>query len=297
MRDYVYPLIGELLVQDIDTDRVLGILEQAVCDDDGKEIGRLWTTRPETASRVRARIEQVLDWAAARRMRQGDNPARWRGHLSALLPERGKVRAVTHHPALPYGEMYAFWSVLKARTSASAEALCFTILTAARTGQVIGATWNEIDLEAKVWTIPAERMKARRQHRVPLSKEALAVLARVKSMKTSDDGPVFQGATDGNALSNMAMAMLLRKMGRGDLTVHGFRSSFRDWAAEMTAHAGEMVEMALAHVVANPVEAAYRRGDMFERRRRLMADWAAHCTTAPAPKSDNVRRIGDGGRD
>jgi integrase len=293
MRDYVYPIVGELPVQDVDTDRVLKILEQELQDDEGKVIGRLWTTRPETASRVRARIEQVLDWAAARKIRQGDNPARWRGHLSALLPERKKVKAVTHHAALPYPEANAFWVALSARTSASAEALRFAILTAARTGEVIGAKWEEIDLGAKVWTIPAGRMKAQRQHRVPLSDEAIAVLGRLKALRTGEDGFVFPGAKAGGPLSQMAMAMLLRKLDRQDLTVHGFRSTFRDWAAETTAYPNEMVEMALAHTVGNKVEAAYRRGDMFDRRRRLMKDWAKHCMTAPPARTDNVRRIGE----
>jgi len=295
MRDYVNPIVGELAVQDVDTDLVLRVLEQQLKDDQGKDIGALWTTHPETASRVRARIEQVLDWASARKMRQGDNPARWRGNLSALLPDRKKVRAVAHHAALPYGEMFGFWSALQQRTSVSAEALRFTILTAARTGEVIGARWSEIDVDAGVWTIPAERMKAHRLHRVPLCDEALAVLERLKALKVADDGFVFPGASKGAALSNMAQAMLLRKLGRGDLTVHGFRSTFRDWAAELTAHSNEMVEMALAHTVGNKVEAAYRRGDMFERRRRLMEDWSTHCTTLPVPKADNVRKIGGAG--
>jgi integrase len=305
MRDYVYPIIGEMPVQEIDTDRVLKILEQELRDSDGKEIGRLWTTRPETASRVRARIEQVLDWAAARRMRHGDNPARWRGHLSSLLPERKKVKAVDHHPALPYADAHSFWQALDTRKSASAEALRFTILTAARTGEVIGARWSEVDLEAKVWTVPADRMKVHRQHRFPLSKEAVEILERMKALKDEGGGYVFPGATAEGPLSNMAMAMMVRKMSPAEgpprwvdhkgspIVPHGFRSTFRDWAAELTAHPNEMVEMALAHTVGNKVEAAYRRGDMFERRRRLMEDWATHCTTAPAAKSDNVHQIGE----
>ncbi len=293
MRDYVYPVIGELPVQDVDTDRVLKILEP------------IWSAKPETASRVRARIEQVLDWAAARRMRHGDNPARWRGHLSALLPERKKVKAVDHHPALPYSEAHAFWLALTTRTSASAEALRFAILTAARTGEIVGARWSEVDLSAKVWTIPAERMKAQRQHRVALSKQAVEILERMKALKGDGDGYVFPGAKAASPLSNMAMAMMVRKMSpaegpprwldhKGDAIVpHGFRSTFRDWAAELTTHPNEMVEMALAHTVGNKVEAAYRRGDMFERRRRLMDDWAAHCTTPPPAKADNVHQIGE----
>jgi integrase len=283
MRDYVYPHLGDVPVQDVDTECVLRVLEQEVKDGGGKVIGRFWTSRAETASRVRARIEQVLDWAAARQLRQGDNPARWRGHLSALLPERKKVRSVKHHPALPYAEIHAFWLDLAKRSSTSAEALRFAILTAARTGEVVGARWNEIDVESGVWTVPAERMKAHRQHRVPLSDEAAAALERMKALEKADDGFVFPGSGASTGLSNMALTMLLRKMKRSDLTVHGFRSTFRDWAAEVTTHPNEMVEMALAHTVGNKVEAAYRRGDMFARRRGLMNDWATYCTSPLQP--------------
>jgi integrase len=280
MRDYVYPIIGDMPVADVDTDRVLSVLNP------------IWTKKPETASRVRARIEQVLDWAAARKMRSGENPARWRGHLSALLPERRKLRRVENHPALPFSRMFDFWQALAARESVSAEALRFTILTAARTGEVIGARWGEIDLEARMWVVPAHRMKAHREHRVALSDEALAVLERLRLLKAGDDSFVFPGTGVGKPLSNMAMTMLLRKLGRQDITVHGFRSSFSDWAAESTNYPRDMVEMALAHTVSNKVEAAYRRGDMVERRRLLMRDWAMHCTTPPA-EADNLRRIGE----
>jgi integrase len=283
MRDYCDPIIGDTPVQDVGIDLVMRVLEP------------IWTTKPETASRVRSRIEAVLDWATALNLRHGENPARWRGSLKALLPARSKVKAVVHHAALPYGEMHAFWTALQTRDSVSASALSFTILTAARSGEVLGAKWSEVDLDAKAWTVPAERMKAKRQHRVALSDEAGAVLERMKALKVDADadGFIFPGAASGRSLSTMAMAMSLRKMGRGDLTVHGFRSSFRDWAAERTAYPHEMVEMALAHVISNKAEAAYRRGDMFERRRRLMRDWARHCLTAP-PEAGNLRRIGQG---
>jgi len=292
MRDYVHPTIGEWPVGDVDTDALLKILEQEVRGPDGKVIGTLWRTKPETAARVRARIEQVLDWATALKMRQGENPARWRGHLDAILPARSKVRAVKHHAALPFADMFEFWELLKTRTSVSAEALRFTILTAARTGEVIGARWREVDLGAKTWTVPAERMKAHRQHRVALSDAAVEVLERMKPLKKADDDFIFPGAKPGEPLSQMAMTMLLRKMGRGDLTTHGFRSTFRDWAAECTNFPGDMVEMALAHTISNRVEAAYRRLDQLDRRRRLMGDWAAHIKTKPVPKADNVTHIG-----
>jgi integrase len=280
LKAYAFDTIGDQPVQNIDTDMVLKVLEP------------IWTVKPETASRVRSRIEQVLDWAGARKMRRGENPARWRGHLQSLLPARGKVRAVEHHAALPWADMHDFWAALSERTSSSAEALRFAILTAARTGEVIGARWSEIDLAAKSWTIPAERMKAHKQHRVALSDEAVRLLERLAPLKAENDGFVFPGAKLGAPLSNMAMTMSLRKMGRDDLTVHGFRSTFRDWAAETTAYPNEMVEMALAHSIGSKVEAAYRRGDLFDKRRRLMDDWATHCLTKPA-KADNLHRIGE----
>ncbi len=294
MRDYVYPVLGDdLPVADMDLDRVHRVLEP------------IWTTKPETASRVRARMEQVLDWATTLKMRHGDNPARWRGNLSNLLPERKKVRKVTHHPALPYDKMQAFWSALETRQSASAEGVALLILTAARTSEVTGARWREFDLDKNVWTVPEDRMKARRAHRVPLSDAALCRAgARMMHLKTGDDGFVLPGAKQGEPLSGDGDGDVAAKdepvegpspwvdSDGKQVVPHGFRSTFRDWAAELTAHPNEMVEMALAHTVGNKVEAAYRRGDMFERRRRLMADWASWCTTASVPNADNVRRIG-----
>jgi len=264
LKDYAGPVIGKLAVQAIDTGLVMKVIEP------------LWTTVPETASRLRGRIESVLDWATVRGYRQGDNPARWRGHLDNLLPARGKVRRVNHHAALPYAELPAFMASLRAQEGIGARALEFTILTAARTGETIGARWNEI--KDGVWTVPAERMKAGKEHRVPLSKEALAVLARIGKGKGMDY--VFPGAGEHKGLSNMAMLETLRRMGRADLTTHGFRSCFRDWAAECTSYPNHVVEKALAHVVGDKVEAAYRRGDLFEKRRRLMAEWGKYCTTA-----------------
>jgi integrase len=218
------------------------------------------------------RIESVLDWATVRGYRAGENPARWRGHLNKLLPQRSKVRPVQHHPALPYAEMADFMAALRSQAGVAAKALEFTILTAARTGEVIGARWDEFEFTNKVWTVPASRMKGRKEHRVPLSPEARAVVQALPR----EGELVFP-------LSNMAMLELLKRMGREDLTVHGFRSAFRDWAAERTSYPREVAEAALAHKLADKVEAAYRRGDLFEKRRRLMAEWANFCYTRKAP--------------
>lgn len=265
LKTYVYPKIGDLSVKDIDVGLILQILEP------------IWKTKPETASRVRGRIETVLDWATARSHRSGENPARWRGHLDKLLPARAKVAKVKHHEALPYREIQPFVAEVQANKSISALALEFTILTASRTGEVIGAKRPEIDREARMWTIPAERMKGGREHRVPLSDRAMAILEELPVIKGNDY--LFPGAKEAKPLSNMAMLELVRGM-RPDsgLTVHGFRSTFRDWAAEQTAYPNEMVEMALAHAVSDKTEAAYRRGDMLERRRRLMKEWADYCS-------------------
>lgn len=264
---YAKPVIGALPVQDIDTTLVLKVLEP------------IWSAKPETASRLRGRIENVLDWAKARGLRQGENPARWRGHLKHLLAER-KARDVEHHPALPYSALPAFMEKLRAQESIAALALEFTILTAARTGETIGMTQPEIDLAAKAWTVPPERMKVGKEHRVPLSARALAILAEMDRIKVSEF--VFPGFRRGKPLSNMAMLKLLERMGCDDITVHGFRSTFRDWAAEMTNFPNHVVEMALAHSIGDKVEEAYRRGVLFDKRRRLMAAWEAYCTTPKA---------------
>jgi integrase len=264
---YVYPVFGSLPVQRVDVGLVLKVLEP------------IWTAKPETANRVRGRIESVLDWATARGYRQGDNPARWRGHLEILLPKKSKMRQVKHHAALPYAEIGDLMVRLKQQKGAAARALEFTILTAARTGEVIGAQWSEINLAERLWTIPAERMKSGKEHRVPLSDAARAILEQMQAMRQDDS--IFSGGRAGQSISNMAMAMTLRRMGRGDLTVHGFRSSFRDWTAERTGFPNEVAEMALAHVVSDKVEAAYRRGDLFQKRRQLMDAWARFCA-APA---------------
>ena len=254
LQTYAYPLLGDIAVQSIDTTQLMKVIEP------------IWATKPETANRVRGRIETILDWATVRGYRQGDNPARWRGHLDKLLPSRSKVRKTERHSALPYVELPAFIAKLREQEGVAARALEFTILTAARTGEVIGARQSEIDRRQKVWTIPAERMKAGKQHRVPLSDRALEI-SLTKSPGAEDY--IFPGGRTGQPLSNMAMLTLLRRMGRHDLTVHGFRSTFRDWASERTNFSGEVVEMALAHAIDSKTEAAYRRGDLFEKRRRL----------------------------
>jgi integrase len=272
---YVYPIFGALPVQAIDVSLVMKVLEQEVRGAANGEPASLWTTKPETAGRVRGRIESVLDWATSRNYRQGENPARWRGHLENLLPKKAKLRRVKHHAALPYAEIAAFMIELRQQDGVAGRALEFAILTAARTGEVIGAKWDEIDFAERFWVIPAERMKAGREHRVPLSDAALAILEDLRNVRQANF--VFPRGKPGRPISNMAMLMLLRRMGRGALTAHGFRSSFRDWAAECTGFPAEVAEMALAHTVSDRVEAAYRRGDLFEKRRQLMEEWGRFC--------------------
>jgi integrase len=247
----------------------------------------IWTAKPETAGRLRARIEKVLDRATARRLRTGDNPARLKGNLDHLLAKQSKVKRVKSHAALPYAEMGSFMADLRTREGVAARALEFAILTAARTGESIGARWSEIDMAAAVWTIPAERMKARRDHRVPLSQPALALL-RDLPRDPESDYVFISPVSKGEPLSNMALLATLKRMKRSDLTAHGFRSTFRDWAAEATAYSDAVAEMALAHAIGNAVEAAYRRGDLFEKRKRLMADWASYCATGPRATAEVV---------
>ncbi|MSP21245.1 MAG: DUF4102 domain-containing protein [Alphaproteobacteria bacterium] len=260
---YAHPIMGDVPVGTIGVEHVLAAVEP------------IWRTKPETARRVRGRIESVLDYATVRQWRSGENPARWRGHLDTLLGSRAKVATVKHHAALPWSGVAAFVADLRLQGGAAARALEFAILTAARSGEVLGARWSEIDLERRVWTVPAARMKAGREHRVPLSSPAIAVLGTMAEMRTtaSADAYVAPGAVGGRPLSTMAMAMLLRRMQRGDITVHGFRSSFRDWVGEATAHPREVAEAALAHVLGGKTETAYARGDLFDKRRLLMDDW------------------------
>lgn len=275
LETYAYPEMGELLVRDVDLTHVLAALEP------------IWKTKTPTASRLRGRIEKVLDWATVRKYRHGLNPARWKAHLDTLLPSPKKITKVKHHAALPVADIGAFMVRLRKLDSTSVRALEFAILTAARSEEVRGAPWSEFDLKAKLWVIPAERMKMKREHRVPLSDAALAVLLKQKAANDeallTDGGqqarkrdPFVFPTVNGGKLSNMAMVMALRGLSV-DAVPHGFRSTFRDWASERTNFPREAAEMALAHVVENQVEAAYRRGDLLGKRTRMMAAWAKFC--------------------
>lgn len=267
LETHAYPIIGDLSVQGIDTGLVVRVLEP------------IWTTKTETASRLRGRIEAVLNWAKTRGYRSGENPAAWKGHLENLLPAPGKVRQTVHLSALPYSEIGTFMAKLRAQEGVPARALEFAILTAGRTNEVLGARFDEIDA-AGVWTIPAERMKGGRQHRVPLSRAALAIVEKIRKLGGEF---IFPGAKAGKPISNNSMLIMLENMGRSDVTAHGFRSAFADWAAEQTNFPREIAEMALAHVVGSEVERAYRRSDFFEKRRRLMDQWATFCGTVAKP--------------
>jgi integrase len=271
LETYAYPLIGDLLVRDIGLPQVLAVLEP------------IWTSKTETASRLRGRLESVLDWATTRGYRTGLNPARWKGHLDTVLPAAGTVANAGHHSALPVREIGAFMKTLRGQAGMSARALEFTILTAARSGEVRGACWAEIDVANAVWTVPGDRMKAGKEHRVPLSDAALAVL---NSLPHEDRDALVFASPRGGMLSDMSLTAVLRRMKVGAVP-HGFRSSFRDWCAERTNHPREVAEMALAHVIGDKVEAAYRRGDLFDKRRRLMDDWAAFCAN-PEPRKGTV---------
>ena len=249
-------------------------LDEVTTEDVLRVLKPIWSTKSETASRLRGRVERVLDAAKAKGLRTGENPARWRGHLENLLPKRHKLTR-GHHAAMPYHEVPAFLSRLRQTQSVSALALEFCILAAARSGEVLGARWSEIDRKAKVWTVPAERMKGGLEQRVPLTGRMLDILSKVEAIKASDY--IFPGQKSGKPLSVMALAMVLRRMKVGGATVHGFRSSFRDWAAEETEFPREVAEEALAHVVGDATERAYRRGDALEKRRKLMEDWCRFC--------------------
>lgn len=259
---YASPYFGSLPISDIDTALVMKALEP------------IWISKTETASRVRGRIESVLDWATARGHRIGENPARWKGHLDHLLPKRSKVQAVVHHAALPYVDAPKFMVQLRAINTMAAKALELLILTATRTSEVIEARWDEFDLGAGVWRIPAERMKAGKEHRIPLSPAAKVLLEHMQSIKQNEF--VFPGQRKDKPLSNMALLQMLKRMGRSDLTAHGFRSTFRDWVGETTHYPREVAEAALAHLLKDKAEAAYARGDLFEKRAAMMADWSTH---------------------
>lgn len=276
---YVYPVLGDLPVAEIDGALMLRVLEP------------IWSSKPETASRLRGRIESILSRATALEYRTGENPARWRGNLEHLLSDRKKVRAVKHHPALPYSEVAAFLTDLRERQGSAARALEVTILTALRSGEVLGALWPEFDLQAKVWTVPKERMKGGREHKVPLSNRVIEI---VESLPR-DGKFVFAGSRPDRPLNVAAMLRVISRMKRSGITTHGFRSSFRDWASETTNHPNHVVEMALAHAIGDDVEAAYRRGDLLAKRTTLMQDWADYCARSPSA-GDNVvplRKLGE----
>lgn len=267
LKTYASPIIGNVDVALIDTSHIMRILEK----------DNFWNEKTETAHRVRGRIESILDWATVRKYRTGENPARWKGHLDKLLPARTKVKKVAHHPALPWLQIGAFMVKLREQEGVAAKAVELAILTACRSGEVRGAVWEEFDLDAGIWIIPPERMKAKREHRVPLQEKAIQLLRKQKEL--FPNGYVFPGMKEGKPLSDMSLTAVLRRMEQNEITIHGFRSSFRDWAAESTAYPNEMVEMALAHTIGNRVEAAYRRGDLFDKRRRMMQDWSNFCDT------------------
>jgi len=257
---YAFPKLAQMQVTNVETADVIGALKP------------IWTDKPETANRVRQRIEAVIDYASALGIRSGDNPARWRGHLENLLPKPTKMRAVKHHPALPHAQIADFMTALAHRHGVAARALAFTILAVARSGETRGMTWGEVDLESGIWTIPASRMKAGKEHRVPLTDAALVLLGEAGS----PDALVFESeAKKGKPISDMSMTAVLRRMKRDDITVHGFRSTFRDWAGETTGFPREVIEAALAHGIKDKAEAAYARSDLFEKRRKLMDAWAA----------------------
>ncbi|TAL54135.1 site-specific integrase [Pandoraea sp.] len=259
LETYAEPVFGKTPVSEIDTALVMKVLEP------------IWKEKTETATRVRGRIESVLDWATVRGYRSGDNPARWKGHLDHLLPKRSKVQKVVHHPALPYKEAPAFMEALIAQRSTAAHALRFLILTATRTNEVLGMQWSEVDMAEGIWTVPADRMKMGKEHRVPLSSAAIKILKAQKSQKQGDY--VFPGQKENAPLSNMAFLQLLKRMERTDITAHGFRSTFRDWVGETTNYPREVAEAALAHMIKDKAEAAYARGDLFKKRSEMMKAW------------------------
>lgn len=259
---FAYPVLGRLSVRAIGLEDIVKVLEP------------IWSTKNETATRLRGRIEKILDWATVRKYRSGDNPARWKGNLDTLFPAPGKIQKVKHHKALPIADIHSFMEKLSDKEGNAARALEFTILTAARSGETRGAKWSEIDLEAKLWTIPSTRMKGGIEHRVPLSDKALEALGRAKHHANSE---VIFAAPRGGELSDMALTAVMRRM-KIDAVPHGFRSTFRDWVAECTTYPGEVAEQALAHTLKNKVEAAYRRGDSLAKRQQMMNDWAKFCS-------------------
>jgi integrase len=281
LSQYASPILGNLPVSDIDTALIVRVLEP------------IWDQKTETARRLRSRIEQVLDWATTRGYRSAPNPARWKGHLDTLLASPSSITKPEHHNALPYAEVGSLINKLRANAGISAKALEFTILTAARTNEVIHATWDEIDLEKALWTIPAQRMKAGKEHVVPLSEHVIALLRQLNEI--SQNGYIFPGSRAGQPISNMTMIKLLKRIQGKHHTVHGLRSTFRDWAGETTAYPREVIEHALAHQLKDKAEAAYQRGTLLAKRRRLMDDWAKFCSEIKTPTDNKIfpiNRIG-----
>jgi integrase len=287
LQRFVYPVIGALDVAAVDVPAVLRVLEQKVPESLGNPAGPLWTARSVTADRVRNRIELILSWAAGRGYRDGDNPAAW-ARLKHILPVPAKVARVVHHAAVPYAEVPALMAELRGREGVAAKALAFLILTVGRVGEVLGATWDEIDFDAATWTVPATRMKSGREHKVPLSPAARELL---RSLYCEDGNPHLFIGPRRETLSPAALAGALHRLGRTE-TVHGMRSAFSDWAHERTSHANHTIELSLAHSVGGAVERAYRRGEMFEKRRKLMEAWSTYCTKPPVLETDNVVTMG-----
>jgi integrase len=281
LASYAYPVLGNLAIEDIKTAHVVDALQP------------IWLSKTETASRVRGRIERVLDRAKVLELRSGENPARWKGHLEHLFPKKSAVAPVEHHAALPYQDIGAFVAELRQQQGIAARALEFAILCWSRSGEVIGMRWEEIDEAERLWTVPAERMKAGKEHRVPLCDRALRILDEMKQIRTWRPSEyVFQGLKDGQPLSDMSMLMRLRRMGHPGLTVHGFRASASSWCAARTRFPAEMRELALAHTVSDKVVAAYQRDDMFEKRRRLAEAWCEFCDTPATTQNAGVALIG-----
>jgi integrase len=263
LAQYAYPVFGDIPASEIDEALILNALTP------------IWNVKTETAKRLRGRIESVLDWATFNKFREGENPARWKGHLEHSLAKPNKVSKVQHHAAMPFQEMPSFMKELNARSGMGAKALELLILTGCRSGEIRGASWSEIDLKNKIWTIPASRMKMAQEHRIPLSETAMELLSALPRLEDTD--LVFPSAKQNAPLSDMTLTAVLRRCGGEDFTVHGFRSCFRDWLAETTNYPNEACELALAHKISNKVEAAYRRGDMLDKRFQMMNDWANYC--------------------
>ena len=291
LRDYVEPIIGAMNVAEVGTPDVLRVLEQRVAARANLPGGPFYQVRAVTADRVRTRIEMILDFATARGWRTGDNPAALK-IIRDALPARSAIKRIVHHAALPYAELPGFMAELRTREGIAAKALQFVIMSACRAGEAIGATWDEIDVDRAVWTIPAARMKSRREHTVPLSKPVIALLRELP--REAGNPFVFVGMRRAG-LSDTALGHALKRgMKRSDVTIHGFRSTFSDWSHERTSHASHTIEISLAHSVGNATEQAYRRGGMFEKRAQLMADWAKYCTSKPVGSAGNVTPIAAG---